>query len=64
MYDRMCRVMLLDTSCYVFYAAIIFGTVHDMFDRYEDGPTTSNLSPEKFSAMMRVYGTCHPCSSC
>ena len=46
--------MLLDTSCYAFYAAIIFGAVHDVFDGHEDRPTTSNLTPEKFSAMMRV----------
>ena len=45
----MCRVMILDTSCYAFYAALEFGTVHDVFDGYEDGPTTSNSTPEKFT---------------
>ena len=58
----MCRVMILDTSCYAFYGALEFGTVHDVFDGYEDGPATSNSSPEKFSVMMRVYtmgSKCH-----
>ena len=51
----MCRLGVMDTSCHAFYAAIIFGIVHEVFDGYEDGPTSDSSPHMQLQGSVRFY---------